>query len=174
MPAKNNTDTHTHTHRHVVNLQRSVAYYFNLIFQLYVNWVVSISWRLMVLLIADLYQYRWRTERHKGQPETIWDPESLSLSLRGVIRSFFRCVFCICTIGTTTKVSATQSCRETGTKTSSQTLRRVGLWNTSWGKSRVSLFFNVSFLQHNETVTIKSHMSTIKNRERWRCFKTLQ
>src|SRR4029434_3024050 len=53
-------------------------------------------------------------------------------------------------------------------------LRPKGMGNTSWGKSRVSLFFNISCLQHNKTVTIKSHRSIMKSREWWRWYKTLQ
>ena len=45
---------------------------------------------------------------------------------------------------------------------------------TPMGKSRVSLFFNISCLQHNKTVTIKSHRSIMKSREWWRWYKTLQ
>ena len=42
----------------------------------------------------------------------------ITFSLRDWLVIFrFLCVFCVCTIGTTTQVSATQSCRETGTKT---------------------------------------------------------
>ena len=49
----------------------------------------------------------------------------------------------------------------------------LGFWYW-WGKSRVSLFFNISCLQHNKTVTIKSHRSIMKSREWWRWYKTLQ
>ena len=45
-------------------------------------------------------------------------------------------------------LSISLSADAVSTKTSSQMLRLPGQWNTSWGKSRVNLLFNLSCLQH--------------------------
>ena len=50
------THTHTHTHTHVMNLQRSFAYYFNLIFQFYVYSVVCI----LIPVTSEPTEMFWR------------------------------------------------------------------------------------------------------------------